>query len=475
MLNINPPPSLRGTEQAQLTQVYRYLFQLSEQLNVAMSATEQQIQQKSAGVVNQTTIVSGGSGGVTDTQLNSALENQYDALTSIIQQTADIVNAEMDALETTLKASYEALSKDWGVYKEEISREILDTAEGTVEKYIYSAKVESLTPGEEAEFEKNIEGFIVKGIIGFDENHLPIIGIAIGRELLKKKSVVGGKTYEVIDTSKDMTTYTADRLSFWINGVETAYFSNSELVVTRIKIADSIELGDWLINVNAVDGMSIQQRIGSELDLSTNPTITLTADHLKMIAEDIDLSANGQFTVVANKAESANKVYRQEEFPSGEDGVKANDMLVIPSTGAQYQAVEAKGVGLEFVLDAEGNLWYKTSNVNLYSVWVIDGEIYTSGFAVNINDDGEIGDPFVWATVRDSANLTKGEFETYMRLDNGLHIGEEGSQGEVVIDKDSVDVMFGGKPYSSFGKNYVEFGNYQLRRTADGGLCFKLR
>ena len=46
--------------------------------------------------------------------------------------------------------------------------------------------------------------------------------------------------------------------------------------------------------------------------------------------------------------------------------------------------------------------------------------------------------------------------------------------GEVLIDSESVNIVMNGSKYSRFAANYVQFGNYQLRRTSDGGLAFKI-
>lgn len=58
---------------------------------------------------------------------------------------------------------------------------------------------------------------------------------------------------------------------------------------------------------------------------------------------------------------------------------------------------------------------------------------------------------------------------------DGLHVGKAGSTGEVIIDNVSVNIAMNGQQYSKFAGNYVQFGNYQLRRTADGGLAFKMK
>lgn len=68
------------------------------------------------------------------------------------------------------------------------------------------------------------------------------------------------------------------------------------------------------------------------------------------------------------------------------------------------------------------------------------------------------------------------EMQHLIRIEeDGLHVGAEGTTGEVVVDSDSVDIRLSGRKFSSFAGSYVEFGNYQLRRTADGGLAFKMR
>ena len=60
----------------------------------------------------------------------------------------------------------------------------------------------------------------------------------------------------------------------------------------------------------------------------------------------------------------------------------------------------------------------------------------------------------------------------------GYQLDDDGGRvltgGEVLIDYGGMSVNINGTTYSRFAGNYVQFGNYQLRRTADGGLAFKL-
>lgn len=74
-----------------------------------------------------------------------------------------------------------------------------------------------------------------------------------------------------------------------------------------------------------------------------------------------------------------------------------------------------------------------------------------------------------------AATAVDTNFKRVVRIDDdGLHIGDNLSNGEVLVDSESVNVVLGGKKYSKFAGSYVQFGNYQLRRSSDGGLVFKL-
>ena len=73
------------------------------------------------------------------------------------------------------------------------------------------------------------------------------------------------------------------------------------------------------------------------------------------------------------------------------------------------------------------------------------------------------------------AALPRVEFQRVVRIDDeGLHVGDNQSNGEVLVDSISLNVVFNGLKYSKLAGNYVQFGNYQLRRSSDGGLVFKL-
>lgn len=241
-MNIAPPPVLQGEALNQTAQLYRYLFQISGVLNNAMEAADSAVEAVKAEAAKTSTDAV--------TAVSKDLVSQYNQLKALIVKSADDVRAEMTVLETSLKSTYIAKS-EWGTYEENIRNDITATATDIVESYGYDAWLESLQQ-DAVEFEKyriSTTGYIRRGIIGYDENNFPIIGVAIGQDLKVRTVTIDGVEYEEIDTTQNLATYTADRVTFWQNGVEAGYFSNSELVVTRIRVADKIIIGDkWEIS-----------------------------------------------------------------------------------------------------------------------------------------------------------------------------------------------------------------------------------
>lgn len=185
-----------------------------------------------------------------------------------------------------------------------------------------------------------------------------------------------------------------------------------------------------------------------------------------------EIFGNESITMIA---ERANKSFRQEDMPT--EGIKPGDTWRIPSTGETYQAEDASKYGLKFYLDADGNLHYELAiDDGSVSLTMDNYDLVIEGIVLQSDANGDIASPIRWVLVQDSGMMSKEEFQHYVRVAaDGLHVGAEGTTGEVVIDHDSVDVVLNGQKFSSFAANYVEFGNYQLRRTADGGLAFKMR
>ena len=195
-----------------------------------------------------------------------------------------------------------------------------------------------------------------------------------------------------------------------------------------------------------------------------------------------EISGTDTITMIANRS---NKSFRQEEMPM--DGIKPGDTWRKPSTGETYQAEDLSKYGLSFYLGSDGGLYYEFSEELTNVTIEMQGyDLIFDGLIIQIDEKGNLLTPVRWVLVQEMGMMSKIDFDHYVRIKpDGLHVGNlidpltgailDEPPGEVVIDYNSVDIVLSGTTYSSFASNYVEFGNYQLRKSADGGLVFKMR
>lgn len=241
---IEAPPMAAGSDGQKLSAVYSYLYQLSEQLNTALNnltvanfapQEAQALQAMAAGTVQK------------------AQAEQASTLKSLIIKTADIVHAEMDKLEATLQSDYVAQS-EFGEYKETAKLDVQATATGIVQQYTseYDVKVGKVEADFEA-YRKSSESFIKTGILYNDENGNPVTGVAVGENLTT--TTVDGVT--TVDRKALMSTFTANRLSFWQNGVELAYMTGGVLHISKAELSDQLIVGNYTIKAMADGGFAI--------------------------------------------------------------------------------------------------------------------------------------------------------------------------------------------------------------------------
>ncbi|OKZ52666.1 MAG: hypothetical protein BHV94_08635 [Clostridiales bacterium 59_14] len=169
-------------------------------------------------------------------------------LKTLIIKTASVIQKSVDALQTRLESEYVAQS-EFGTFRETMSNEITATAQGLEQSFrTYSEIMDN--------YITTTNGYIRQGVVGY-EGLTPVIGIAIGQDIkvTGAKETVGGVEYETIDTTQNMSIWTADKLSFYVSGREVAYFANDALTVTNIHTG-SITMGSW--TVDASGGYSIR-------------------------------------------------------------------------------------------------------------------------------------------------------------------------------------------------------------------------
>lgn len=95
--------------------------------------------------------------------------------------------------------------------------------------------------------------YIKVGIVGYDENNVPRVGVAIGENLTEVRDVNDNLVFQQENLAQ---THTSNRQSFWQNGEEVAYFSNNELVVKDIRAVNIVKIGDWVMEPS--NGFSIR-------------------------------------------------------------------------------------------------------------------------------------------------------------------------------------------------------------------------
>ncbi len=225
MFRLSPPPSMTQLQDSdkKIAVVYTYLFQMSNYLNVALNnLTAENFNTETAKTINAATTS------------EKALSEQAGSLQALIIKTAETVRHEMDVIEVNLAEKYEAISNDFGEYKESASSRITATALGVLQEYGYNSILDALQ-SDMADFDTyrtTTQNYIKTGLLYHNEEEEPVYGVAIGTDVNNPQS--------------HTATFTADKLSFWNNGVEIAYVSNSTLYITDARI-QRLWLGKWAI------------------------------------------------------------------------------------------------------------------------------------------------------------------------------------------------------------------------------------
>ena len=223
------PPMTTGTDAQKLSQVYSYLYQLSEQLNATLNnLTIENFSTEVAQRIEQA---------ASSEEQKKAQAEQANTLKALIIKTANVVRAEMDLLETTLHSEYLAISDDFGTYKEEAEGRFTATANGLE---MVNTRTEQVSSDLDT-YKTQMAGSIRMGY--FPLNGTLVYGIAIAQDLTTQE--VNGK--EVFAQNGLMTTFTSGRISFWEGTVELAYITGGVLHIPRAELSDSLMVGNYVI------------------------------------------------------------------------------------------------------------------------------------------------------------------------------------------------------------------------------------
>lgn len=166
----------------------------------------------------------------------------------------------------------------------------------------------------------------------------------------------------------------------------------------------------------------------------------------------IDVDANGNVT-------STPTTVSEGEIAAGETG----DGRVILATNITAESLNASNLLATYAL------------INKIDAARIDADelFANNAFIAHLQTTDISSNSYIQQSI---INAATGEVERYVRQDGrGVIVGKQGSAEQLVLDEGSVATRINGRQFSKLASNFVEFGNYQLRRTADGGMAFKLK
>ena len=219
------PPVLQGTERTQLTQLYNYLYNVSNKLNEAMTAVG------SASTAAEET----GAGAVSAEEEEKNRE-QINTLKALIIKTADIVRTEMQEIATELHGETVAISEEFGTWTQELDATIRATAEGVLQDYHYDELVQDAATN--TFYRTKTSQYIFTGLINDD----PVeYGIAIGE---------GVTAYDqdgnpIINHNAKVATFSMNKLAFWQGTTQLAYFSSGKMYITDAEITNTLQIGNY--------------------------------------------------------------------------------------------------------------------------------------------------------------------------------------------------------------------------------------
>jgi hypothetical protein len=220
-MEIRLPNITSPTTEGKLSQMQTYLYQLTNQLNLALKATESEIQKVST-TINATPSPS-------KSEADKALDT-FNEVKNLIIKSADIVTAYYETIESKLVGEYTALS-DYGSFKETTEAFISQTTTDLTQHYSSIQEIESDL---ENINELRKDSCYIK--TGWLDNGKTIAGVEIGKQSEKETGVV--------DTA--FARFTTDELAFYNEGgVKLAWFAKNELNITNAVIRNNLYVGGY--------------------------------------------------------------------------------------------------------------------------------------------------------------------------------------------------------------------------------------
>ena len=260
---IEKPPILQGSTSDQVRALRDYLYKLAGTLDGSIQAATA-LQNVSVSVDKQGRAVVSAGGSKNDTA--AAIRKSAEELKALILKSADdvynVVEHDITDMGETFKSSYVAQS-EYGSFKEDVNRLIVETAKATVESYDYKTKIEGLQTSTRAmeTYLTDLQGQISRGIVWDPSANQYVTGIAISQQLVfsgecpptDPNNPGDGYTYFYMTAGQTFGLYTSTGWQFWLNGVRKGWFDSvaGVLRVYDLEIENTLKIGNVLFDMSA--------------------------------------------------------------------------------------------------------------------------------------------------------------------------------------------------------------------------------
>lgn len=228
MINAFRLPSVTATTDAgKLQQIQSYMYQLVEQLNIALADIDGGSPSKQTATANQP--------GISPTAgTEVAAQATFSSIKSLIIKSADIVNAYYDVINKRLEGLYVAES-DFGTYAEQTAQQI--EANSTAVKQFYTNLQTVISDINLKISQIDVSAYINSGLLDYDDDGTPVYGLEVGQ-----RTEIDGE-----EVFSRYARFTASKLSFFdSNGIEVAYISDKKLYISHAEITGSFTMGGFI-------------------------------------------------------------------------------------------------------------------------------------------------------------------------------------------------------------------------------------
>lgn len=214
---IRYPNITARSEGEQLSQVKSYLYQLADQLNLALEGAA------ASGTVTAASGIS---------REQEVQRVNFQALKSLIVKSGTVIEACSQEVAKRLEGQYVAQS-EFGTYTRQTSQQITANSQGVKAVLEELQQIVSQVEGMENSV-IGVNAHIKAGLLEYDPEGVPVYGVEIGQR----------SSRDGVEFFNKFARFTSNRLAFFDqNGVEVAYISDRKLYITHVQVTGSFLMG----------------------------------------------------------------------------------------------------------------------------------------------------------------------------------------------------------------------------------------